>query len=152
MTDFSSIDAVLDHAIAMEQAAVDLYLQLAERTRTETMREVFQSFAQEERGHKAKLEAVKSGKRPTLEMDRAVQDLKIAEYVNDVELTGDPTYADILVFAMKQEKQAFRLYTDLAERVEDPQIRQLFLALAQEEAKHKLRFEVEYDRHVLSEN
>ncbi len=152
MKDFRSIDAVLDHAIAMEQAAVDLYLQLAQRAGAEPMREVFRAFAQEERGHKAKLEAVKAGKRVTLEPTAAVQDLKIADYVSDVELSADPTYADVLVFAMKREKQAFRLYSDLAERVADAQIKQLFLALAQEEAKHKLRFEVEYDRQVLSEN
>jgi rubrerythrin len=152
MSDFSSIEAVLDHAIAQEQAAVDLYLQLAERTKTETMRQIFRSFADEERGHRAKLEAVKAGKRPVLGGRGQVQDLKIADYVSDVVLGDDPSYADILVFAMKQEKQAFRLYSDLAERTDDAQIKELFLGLAQEEAKHKLRFEVEYDRHVLTEN
>jgi rubrerythrin len=152
MTDHNSIEAVLDHAIAMEQAAVDLYLQLAERTRTPALKDVFLGFAQEERGHKAKLEAVKSGKRPALEQSTPVQDLKIADYLNDVVLSAEPSYADVLVFAMKQEKQAFRLYTELAERTEDPEIRELFHVLALEEAKHKLRFEVEYDKHVLTEN
>lgn len=146
------IDAVLDHAIAMEQAAADLYLQLAERTKAETMREVFRAFAQEERGHKAKLEAVKQGKRLSLGPVATVPDLKIADYASDVALSDDPSYADILIFAMKQEKQAFRLYSDLAEQAHDAQIRELFLGLAQEEAKHKLRFEIEYDRHVLTEN
>lgn len=152
MTDHSSIEAVLDHAIAMEQAAVDLYLQLAGKVNNETMKKVFESFAQEERGHRAKLEAVKAGKRPVTGALEPVQDLRIADYVNDVELGEDPSYADVLVFAMKQEKQAFRLYTDLADRASDPEIKQLFQELAQEEAKHKLRFEVEYDQHVLTEN
>jgi rubrerythrin len=53
---------------------------------------------------------------------------------------------------MKEEKAAFRLYTDLAERTPDPAIRQTFLSLAQEEAKHKLRFEIEYDDYILKEN
>ena len=152
MTHFQSIEAVLDHAIAMEQAAVDLYLQLAERAQAKDMREVFRAFAQEERGHRAKLEAVKAGKRPALGERGKVQDLKIADYVDDVALSENPSYADILVFAMKREKQAFRLYTDLAERAEEASIRELFLTLAQEEARHKLRFEIEYDRHVLTEN
>ena len=46
---------------------------------------------------------------------------------------------------MKKEKAAFRLYQDLAGLVQDEKIKALFLSLAQEEAKHKLRFEVEYD-------
>jgi len=29
---------------------------------------------------------------------------------------------------------------------------EFFSSLAQEEAKHKLRFEIEYDQHILTEN
>jgi rubrerythrin len=46
---------------------------------------------------------------------------------------------------MKKEKAAFKLYNDLAGAVENVKVRTLFLALAQEEAKHKLHFEIEYD-------
>jgi len=49
-------------------------------------------------------------------------------------------------------KASFRLYTDLAARSENADLVTLFEALAQEEAKHKLRFEVEYDEYVLREN
>jgi len=34
----------------------------------------------------------------------------------------------------------------------DPSMKALFLSLAQEESKHKLRFEVEYDEYILREN
>ena len=61
-------------------------------------------------------------------------------------------YQKALIIAMKKEKAAFRLYSDLAGRVDDAGIRDLLLGLAQEEAKHKLRFEVEYDDFVLAEN
>ena len=53
---------------------------------------------------------------------------------------------------MKQEKAAFKLYTDLAVVAPDEDLRDLLLSLAQEEAKHKLRFEVEYDDQILTEN
>jgi rubrerythrin len=53
---------------------------------------------------------------------------------------------------MKKEKAAFRLYSDLAGLADDAQLRNTFLFLAQEEAKHKLRFEIEYDENVLVEN
>jgi len=151
MRSFDSIGAILDHAIELEQQAVDLYTRLATKTTNEVLRQVFLGFADEERGHKAKLQGVKAGRRFASEV-RPVQDLKIADYANPVVLSDDPTYADILVFAMKQEKQAFRLYVDLADRAANEELRTLFLALAQEEAKHKLRFEVEYDQHVLTEN
>jgi len=53
---------------------------------------------------------------------------------------------------MKKEKAAFRMYNDLASKAKKPELKALFLNLAQEEAKHKLRFEVEYDEHFLPEN
>ena len=34
----------------------------------------------------------------------------------------------------------------------DAELKSLFLRLAQEEAKHKLHFEIEYDEHILTEN
>ena len=60
MSDFSTVDEILDYAIGMEQAAVDLYTQIAEKAGTDVARKVFLSFAAEERGHKSKLEAVKA--------------------------------------------------------------------------------------------
>ena len=54
--------------------------------------------------------------------------------------------------AMSNEKAAFRLYTRLADEVASGEMRALFLSLAQEEARHKLRFELEYDEYVLRDN
>ena len=36
--------------------------------------------------------------------------------------------------------------------MQDPELRKMFLSLAQEEAKHKLRFEIEYDDEIMKEN
>ena len=151
MTNPTNLDEILDYAIAMEQKAVDLYTMIAKNAITEHNRQLFESFAQEERGHKIKLENVKLGKIEIGSTDK-VQDLKIADYANDVDLTDNSSYQDILMYAMKQEKQAYRLYTHLAERADSDEIRDLFLALAHEEANHKLRFEIEYDENVLRDN
>ena len=59
---------------------------------------------------------------------------------------------DALIVAMKAEKAAFKLYSDLAEAAGDANTRNLFQSLAQEEARHKLRFEIEYDNYVYKEN
>ena len=62
------------------------------------------------------------------------------------------TYQDALVLAMSKEKAAFKLYNSLAERAPGNELKSIFLMLAQEESKHKLRFEIEYDDFVLKEN
>ena len=151
MSDLNNIEEILDYAIDMEQKAVDLYTDIAEQAQNEHNRKIFLSLADEERGHKSKLEMVKAGK---LIIDAAeeVQDLKIVDYANDMELSDKPSYQDILLFAMKQEKLAYGMYTDLADRAPNEEIKNLFLTLAHEEANHKLRFEIEYDEYVLREN
>lgn len=151
MKTFGSVDELLDFAIGKEEEAAELYTRLGRQTEKSWMRQVFEEFAQEERGHKAKLQAVKEGKR-LLPAAGKVMDLKIADYVMDVEPSSDLDYQDALILAMKEEKAAFRLYSDLAAATDDEALRATLLALAQEEAKHKLRFEIEYDDHILTGN
>jgi rubrerythrin len=151
MSESTAVDEILDFAIEREQEAVDFYTDLAGQATSQATRASFEQFANEERGHKAKLEAVKGGKRLRASA-KAIQDLKIGDYLVD-EAPGPKTdYQGALIVAMKREKAAFRLYTDLAARTDDVELRDLLLGLAQEEAKHKLRFEVEYDEKILTEN
>jgi rubrerythrin len=145
------MDAVLDFAIKNEQDASDFYTELASKMEKPGMKQAFEGFAAEERGHKAKLEAIKAGKMAKLTKAK-VLDLKIGDYLVDQKPSASMDYQSALILAMKQEKAAFRLYTDLAASTDDENVRDLFRGLAQEEAKHKLRFEVEYDDFFLREN
>ena len=151
MKAFGSVDEILDFAIGKEEEAAQLYTSLAGRSKKSWMRQVFEEFAGEERGHKAKLQAIKEGKR-LMPAAEKVMDLKIGDYVMDVEAGPDLDYQEALVLAMKEEKAAFRLYSDLAAATEDETLRATLLALAQEEARHKLRFEIEYDEEILTGN
>ena len=149
--EWKSVDDLLDYAIDREQEAHDFYVDLSNRV--STMKNTFTGFAKEELGHKAKLQAVKSGKK-LLASSSKVADLKIGDYLVEVEADDPETldYQQALIIAMKKEDAAMRLYKDLAGRAGDPGIKDLLLGLAQEEAKHKLRFEVEYDEYILREN
>ena len=144
MVHWSKIDEILDFAISEEEAASEFYAGLAERAEHTSMRKVFEGFAREEQGHKAKLLAVKSGK-VVMGAKSEILDLKVGDYLVDVELSSDMSYQDALIVAMKKEKAAFKMYQDLAAIARDEKVKAVFLALAQEEAKHKLRFEIEYD-------
>lgn len=145
----TSVDEILDFAIAEELSANRFYTQLAAKMENEAMRKVLEDFAQEELGHKATLEGIKQGQ--AVEASE-VADLKIADYLVDVEPRGDMDYQDALVLAMKSEEAAFKLYSELAANCQDQSLRETFSLLAQQEAKHKHRFEVEYDDVILKEN
>lgn len=146
-----TVDEILEFAIGEELKAANLYSELAVKMQKAWMKKVFEQFAKEEMGHKTKLEGIKEGKLLEPSKDK-IMDLKIAEYVVQGEANADMDFQDALIFAMKAEKAAFRLYSDLAEKSDDEGVKNTMLYLAQEEAKHKLRFEVEYDEYVLDEN
>lgn len=146
-----SVEAILDFAIEREQEACDFYTSLANTVEKPEMKEVFEHFAHEEKGHKDKLLGIKRGKIVFPE-HKTIQDLKIADYMVDVPASTDMDYQQALILAMKKEKAAFRLYTNLAGMVDDPNLSMVFQSLAQEEAKHKLRFEIEYDENIMQDN
>jgi rubrerythrin len=148
---FGSADEILDFAIQREEEAYDFYIGMAGKIDRPEMQGLFRQFAEEERGHKAKLQGVKKGK-TLLPAQKAVADLKIADYLVAEEPAGDMSYQKALVLAMKKEKAAFKIYNDLAASAPSSELRTLFQGLAQEEARHKLRFELEYDTVVLGEN
>ena len=150
MDKFESVDDILEFAIAEEVAANQFYIELAGKMENPAMAKAFEDFAKEELGHKAKLEAIKQDK--TLEQMEKVTDLKIADYLVDVEPQPDMDYQNALILAMKKEEAAYRFYTHLAAVAGDENLAKTFLRFAQEEAKHKLRFEIEYDEVVLKEN
>jgi len=151
MKEFKTIDDIFDFAINSEQEAVDFYNELAEIAKTEDMRDVFVQFAQEEIGHKARLTKIKKEGAYQVE-SHEIKDLKISDYTVSVKPASDMTYSEALVLAMKKEKAAYKLYLELSKRAVNKEMESVFLSLAEEESKHKLRFEIEYDEFVLREN
>ncbi len=151
MEKFENIDDVLDFAIESEQKAVDFYHQLADRVKNEDMKNIFLEFAQEEVAHKAKLKKIKEEK-VFIASSESISDLKISDYVDSVVIKPDMSYQEALIVAMNREKAAFNLYTRLSKKTNVPELQNIFKMLAQEESKHKLRFEMEYDEFVLREN
>ena len=151
---FGSVQEILDFAIQKEVEAHDFYLEWSGRMEKASMKKKLQDFANEELKHKEKLSAIKANKlqMQALNPEKKVIDLKIGDYLVDVDPSANLDYQGALILAMKEEKKAFKLYDDLAEMTQNKNIRALFLGLAQEEAKHKLRLETEYDEYILTEN
>jgi len=151
INEFNSTNDILEFAINREQESIDLYENLAKQAPTPQMKEVFTSFAAEERGHKKRLLNIKSSGQFKL-IEKNIKDLKIEDYLVDISESVGLTYQAALILAMKKEKAAFKLYMNLASKVDDLLLKSLFDSLAQEESKHKLRFEIEYDEMINKDN
>jgi len=151
MENFKSIDEVLDFAMKKEQEAVDFYIMLASQLKSEEMKSVFEEFALEEVKHKARLQKIKDERLFEIPVEK-IADLKISDYVDNITVRPDMSYQDALMLAMNREKAAYKLYIRLASKVNNTALKDIFISLANEESKHKLRFELEYDEYILREN
>ena len=147
----NTVDEILDYAIDQEQQAADFYEDVAKRAETAGMKQILLDFSEEEKRHKKILQAVKSGEHE-LTPEQEVLDLKISDYMVEVDVTADISYQDALIIAMKRERAAYELYSDMASKVPESNLKEVLLGLAKEEAKHKLFFESEYDERVLMDN
>ena len=61
-------------------------------------------------------------------------------------------YQLALILAIKKEKVTYNLYDDLIQMTDNENLKETLRCLGQEEAKHKLRFEIEYDEHFLTDD
>ena len=141
----NSEQEILEFAIAREVEANQFYLALAERVASRQIRKVFEDLAQEELEHKAKLEleVIKKGRTVSVELTPARPD---SDYIISDEASQlDADYKDMLLLGMEKEEASFRTYVSLVANVHDEESREVLLELAEEEVKHKLRFEAEYD-------
>jgi rubrerythrin len=138
-------EEILEFAIAREVEAHNFYMALAERVQSPEIAKVFEELAKEELEHKAKLEleVIKTGK--TLSPTEKVTIPDHEYIISDVDSALDMDYKDVLMLGMEKEEAAFRTYVNLIASVHDEESQEVLMALAEEEVKHKLRFETEYD-------
>ncbi len=154
MADINTISEILDYAIDQERQAYDFYMKLAARTENKQLKRAFEDFAQQEKNHVAILQSVKKNQIALPDAGK-VTDLKIADYSVDVDeedLLDGADLQKVYILAMKKEKAAYKMYSDLARSCNDENCKKTLESLAQEEARHKLHIEVEYDDHFLNEN
>ena len=150
MVNKEEFDQIIDYAIEREKEAVQFYHELQTSVHFTERQKLLANLEQMEQGHVTMLEKIRNQKIEELVIPE-VENLHISEYIVQDEPSGELSYQDILITAMKREESSHRLYTDLAEKTGDMGVRTIFSKLASEEAKHKLLFEKMYDEEILTE-
>ena len=137
-------DEILEMAIAREVDASRFYLALAARVENPGIQRLFEKLAAEELEHKAKieLEIMKTG--------RVVKEDKPLAGFHDQQPDYAPTitdmsYKDVLLMGVQKEEASMRLYVDMAEMTSDAHSKEILIAMAQQEASHKQRFQKALD-------
>jgi rubrerythrin len=146
-----TVEEVLRWAIEREDNAYKVYSGILSKIEDPGARAMISQLAEEELGHKARLENLDPSKLRDVHPQK-IQDLKIAEYLKNRELTEFSSLQDVLIFAMKREKESHEFYTMLAAAVGDAEVKKLLELLAQEELRHKRDVEAFYDDVIYQED
>ena len=131
---------IIEFAIAGEIEAQEFYKVAANKINDLYLKELFEQFAKDEKGHEKILKGILS-KDTINQYFNESTDYKVAETVNTPKLSTDMKPADAIALAMKKEEEAMKQYTDLAEACLDPGQKKVFLDLAAMERGHKLKME-----------
>ena len=131
---------IIEFAIAGEIEAQEFYKDAANKVSVPYLKDMFEKFAKEEKGHEKILKGILV-KDTINQYFKESTDYKVAETVEKPKLSTDMKPADAIALAMKNEEEAMKQYTDLAEACLDPSQKKVFLDLAAMERGHKLIME-----------
>ena len=134
------MESILKKAADKEYGTFLLYSNAANSESDMQTKTVLNKFAEEELKHKQIIEDINMETINKLNIEIDVTSRQgITEYLSDTDenLSKDPDLKDVLVYAAKREKRAYEFYSNMSKHVDDPDLRKLFIWLAQEETKHK---------------
>jgi rubrerythrin len=145
------IEVVLKRAIALEEESVTMYTIAANAVKNAPVRKRLLEMADQERGHRAKLEEMLTGNiRWAIRRSKAepVTDLRLSDHLEAKPIDANADYQDVLLMAARREKASHDFYQAMAEMVDDKLAKSVFEMLATEELRHKYEVEKTYEEVV----
>jgi rubrerythrin len=134
--ELTTIESVLDFAIEREQQAVDFYTSLAGRMESPLLKGFFQTLSAQELAHRKLLENIRFKGTAFRGSSIAVKHAK-----DDCSPNQELAVEGALEVAIRREKNATTLYSQLAEQATDPDAKKILLDLAEQEATHELQIQ-----------
>lgn len=147
--DFGSVDEIISFATDREKEAVVFYTDLAKQATMESIKKTFEKFALEEEKHVELLADMSTNKERIDSYEfKKIPDLKISDYMVEIDYKQGMPMPEILKLAMKREENAVKLYTVMADKTDNADVKKVFNILIQEESKHKYILESLYDDYL----
>ncbi|MHC1775558.1 MAG: ferritin family protein [Lentimicrobium sp.] len=148
MKTFKSVDEILHFAVRSAQETAHFFTRLSKQARNAKLKQEFEKYAREEFAYMVRLTKVREIA-PLGISNQQLKDLVVSDYHIDLNSTRELKYSDALVMAMRKARASLKFYLDIASRTPNDEIQSVFRSLANEEAKHKRRFEIEYNESIL---
>jgi len=141
-----TLNDILEKAIQKEIGSRLLYDDLSQRMKDQAAKDAFQELARQEQGHQNLLEQYRRGelKAGTLISKGQAVDYKIAEHLDQPEISPDMPLKDVFLLAANREMHSHELYLALAGLHSPGEVKRMFEDLASQELEHKQRVEFLY--------
>lgn len=147
MGEMTTIGEILEFAIAREAEAVHFYMAMAQKASEPSTVQFFEDLVSEELEHKSRLELEMMKEGLVARTVGVVPEVSTGGLqVSSAEVVEKMVYTEALGLAIRKEKRSFRLYVRLAGRVSDEALRETFVSLAEEEARHIVALEEQYNK------
>lgn len=144
--EFKSVKDILEFSISKEEASVRFYQDLSSKVGNVALHTLFDTLASTETKHieMLQLELTKMG-HVVKTKDEEEPVYLWEEKIDLGEQRIQMSYADALIVAIQKERAAFRLYTQILGTTKDKEFVSVLMELAEEEMRHVLLLEREYD-------
>jgi len=140
-----TLNDILGKAIQKEIGSRLLYIDLSQKMKDQVAKDAFQELAQQEQGHQNLLEQYLRGELKGGKLSRGqIVDYKIAEYIDQPEISPDMKLKDVFLLAANREKVSHEFYLGLASIHPAGEAKRLLEELALQELKHKQKVEFLY--------
>jgi rubrerythrin len=140
-----TVESVLKKAIQKEIESQNLYRDLSRRMKNKVAKDAFRQLTREELGHEKLLRKYLGGKLKEGALKRKqVLDYRIAEYLEQPEISPGMKLKDVFLLAANREKASHEFYLGLAGAHPPGMVKGLLERLASEELKHKQKVEFLY--------
>ena len=139
------VSEIIDMAIQREEEAYAFYMDIFGKVAESSVKDTLEFIAGEERKHRAFLVKYRDGGFgvDSLRMNDPI-DYKIAQHLEEPEVTADMRSEDVYLVAAHRENRSYRFYSDLANLHGDGELNEMLLKIASEELKHKEKMEYLY--------
>ncbi|MHC4988874.1 MAG: ferritin-like domain-containing protein [Planctomycetota bacterium] len=145
--EFETIQDILEFAISKEQASVQFYKDLASQMSDQATRALFETLVRNEQTHiqVLQLEINKLGYTVKPEEQAPASVYLWEERLELDDEARDMDFVDALVLGIQKERAAFRLYAQILGSTQNEQFTKTLMELAEEEMRHVLQLEREYE-------
>ena len=136
---FSNYNDIFDLLIEEEEKSLEAYNSMARRSETLSQKKILEQLSREEIRHIIHLRSLRK-KYPGHQFPYTFE-VEAEQHEPDAVDLEKMSYQGILEFAIAEEKKSEYLYRNIADQIEDQEVNDLFLKIAQQEKKHRLQLE-----------